>query len=96
MSEIYFYIILALICSICGFIIVNLLRKLEAVDDELESLSSNYLVLFSRLRQLKDEIYEIDSKQIFEKDDEVGVIFDGIKEAIDQANRAYGLESDEE
>ena len=41
MSEIYFYIILALICSICGFIIVNLLRKLEAVEDELESLSSN-------------------------------------------------------
>lgn len=95
MDYIYLYGIIICLACISSFIIFNLLRKIERIDEELDDVSVNYMDLYNTLRSLKDTMYEIDSKQIFEKDDEVGVVFDGIKEAIEEANKLYGLNKDE-
>ena len=59
--------------SIAGFIgIVNLLNKVDAYENFILDRQESYEALLQRIR-------DIDSKEIFENDDEVGFTFDDIK-----------------
>ena len=44
-----------------------------------ENWTSN---IYDKINKLQSDIKEIDSKEIFEKDDEVGVVYDTISEII--------------
>ena len=90
MTETIF--ILSLILVVCIFIIFNLLRKLEKIDDELTDLSMNMEEFIVSIKSAKATMEEIDSKGIFEKDDEVGTVFTGIKDLITQINIKYDIE----
>ena len=90
MTEAIF--ILSLILVVCIFIIFNLLRKLEKIDDELTDLSMNMEEFIVSIKSAKATMEEIDSKVIFEKDDEVGTVFTGIKDLITQINIKYDIE----
>ena len=67
------------------FVIVNLLRKVERLEDWGEQLAT-------RVSWVQDRFKEIDSKGHFEADDEVGVIFEQIKTTINQLDRFKGEE----
>ena len=54
------------------FVIVNLTRKVEKLEDWGELLAT-------RVTWVQDKFKEIDSKEIFESDDEVGTIFSALK-----------------
>jgi hypothetical protein len=70
-------IILVVFLAGAGYTIWNLLNKLEKYEDFLEEETKRNEALLEALR-------EIDSREMFEKDDEVGSIFYQIKETIER------------
>jgi hypothetical protein len=70
-------IILSLIVVALIFATFNLLNKLEKYEDFIEEETIKNEALLAALR-------EIDSRQMFEKDDEVGSVFYQIKETIEK------------
>tara|TARA_B100001094_G_C18184154_1_gene802722 strand:+ start:341 stop:631 length:291 start_codon:yes stop_codon:yes gene_type:complete len=75
-------VILSIVVLICFFTIGNLLRKIEKVDDELTSVSVDVEEFINNLKAVQNKISEIDSKGMFESDDEVGTVFTGIRDII--------------
>tara|TARA_B100001173_G_C15733164_1_gene439474 strand:+ start:298 stop:549 length:252 start_codon:yes stop_codon:yes gene_type:complete len=73
------YIILSLFVITLGWTTFNLTRKVERLETWIESYAQ-------RIQDTQQVLKEIDSKGNFEADDEVGVIFQSIKEAIDELN----------
>ena len=76
---IYFLILFILLTLVEGYVIFNLTRKVERLETWVEDYAQR---IIDTQRVLK----EIDSKGDFEADDEVGVIFTSIKEAVDELN----------
>jgi hypothetical protein len=69
--------ILILMLVAAGYGIWNLLNKLERYEDFILSEQKRNNALLEALR-------EIDSREMFEKDDEVGSVFYQIKETIER------------
>lgn len=69
-----------LVFGIIFYVIWNLMRKNERLEDALNQ-RDQYIDNMSIIMSESDrKIKEIDSKQIFESDDEIGWFFKGIKE----------------
>tara|TARA_S200002703_G_C3801414_1_gene247748 strand:+ start:3448 stop:3735 length:288 start_codon:yes stop_codon:yes gene_type:complete len=70
--------VLSVIVVILGWTTYNLMRKQEKSEDILLGYME-YLDQFSRIIEVSDKkLKEADNRRIFEKDDDVGVIFDSI------------------
>jgi hypothetical protein len=70
---------LTILVVILGYTTLNLLRKNEKQEDVLVGYME-YLDRLSRVIEASDQkLKEVDAKGIFEKDDEVGFIYEGIK-----------------
>jgi Glu-tRNA(Gln) amidotransferase subunit E-like FAD-binding protein len=77
---IFLYITIAILLAlsiILGYVIIINLRKLESYEDFIEKEIDRNEALLEALRQ-------IDERQMFEKDDDVGSIFYQIKETIER------------
>ena len=72
-------IILGLIVITLGFTTFNQMRKVERLETWVEDYAQ-------RIQDTQQVLKEIDSKGTFEADDEIGVIFTSIKEAVDEIN----------
>ena len=72
-------IVLGIIVLTEGYIIWNLNRKTELLETWIEDFSD-------RVTRVQQELKEIDSTGHFESDDEVGSIFDSIKEVVNELN----------
>ena len=72
-------IVLGLLVLTEGYVIWNLIRKTELLDTWIEDFSD-------RVTDVHQELTEIDSTGHFEADDEIGSIFDSIKEIINDLN----------
>jgi|TARA_R110002167_G_C12406039_1_gene627432 hypothetical protein len=68
-------IVLGLFVLAEGYIIWNLTKKTELLETWMEDFSD-------KVAQVQRELGEIDSTGHFESDDEIGSIFDGIKDII--------------
>lgn len=73
----FIIIILTIFLAVAGYGIWNLIQKLERYEDFIEKETTRNEALLEALRQ-------IDSREMFEKDDEVGSIFYQIKETIEK------------
>ena len=74
------------IFGLLGYVIWNLLRKDEKLED-MNVVQDNYISNISTIMtESNKKIKEIDSKQIFQSDDEIGWFFQGIKEIQDLIN----------
>jgi len=74
------------IFGLLGYVIFNLLRKNEKLED-MNVIQDNYIRNISTIMtESNKKIKEIDSKQIFQSDDEIGWFFQGIKEIQDLIN----------
>ena len=62
-----------------GYVIWNLTRKTELLETWIEDFSD-------RISQVQSDLKEIDSTGHFESDDEIGSIFDSIKDIINDLN----------
>ena len=68
------------------YVIMNLLRKNEKFEEMIE-MQNQYIETISNIMTESDKkIKEIDSKQIFQSDDEIGWFFTGIKEIQELIN----------
>ena len=70
-------IVLGLLVLAEGYVIWNLTRKTELLETWIENFSD-------RISQVQQELSDIDSTGHFESDDEIGSIFDGIKDIISE------------
>jgi len=70
--------VLAVLSIILGWTTYNLMKKQEKSEDILLGYMG-YLDKFSRVIEISNKkLREVDNKRIFEKDEDVGVIFDSI------------------
>jgi len=72
-------IILGLLVLMEGYVIWNLNRKTELLETWVENFSG-------RVNQVQQDMSDIDSTGHFEADDEIGSIFNTIKEIINDLN----------
>ena len=72
-------IVLGLFLMVSIFVIVNLTRKIEKLEDWGERVGD-------RVAWIQDRFKEIDSKGHFESDDEIGTIFSALKDVSQVLN----------
>ena len=72
-------VILGLVVLIEGYVIWNLIRKTELLETWMEDFSD-------RVSKVQSDLNDIDSTGHFEADDEIGSIFDSIKEVVNELN----------
>jgi hypothetical protein len=73
------YILLSVIILTLSYVVFNLTRKVERLESWIEDYAQ-------RILDTKQVLEEIDAKGSFESDDEIGVVFTSIKEAVDEIN----------
>jgi hypothetical protein len=76
--------ILSVLVVALSFAIYNLLNKLEKYEDIIEENDIFLQKELERNEALLEALRLIDSREMFEKDDEVGSIFYQIKETIEK------------
>ena len=76
--------ILSALVVALSFAIYNLLQKLEKYEDIIEENDIFLQTELERNEALLEALRLIDSREMFEKDDEVGSIFYQIKETIEK------------
>ena len=76
--------IISLLLSLCIYVIFNLLKKLEKYEDQFEEYQDFIQSETIRNQALLEALRQIDQRQMFEKDDDVGSIFYQIKETIER------------
>ena len=74
---IYFLILFILLTLVESYVIFNLTRKVERLESWIEDYAQRIIDTQATLKQ-------IDDKGNFEADDEIGVIFQSIKETVDE------------
>lgn len=91
----YAGIIIIAIIIVCFYVVFNLLKKLEKVEeaydkavDDLEK-SNQYFAQLTKLVDISDKkLKEIDDRGVFIVDDEIGWFFDHVKQIQDVLNSA--------
>tara|TARA_B110000305_G_C19144440_1_gene495101 strand:+ start:208 stop:516 length:309 start_codon:yes stop_codon:yes gene_type:complete len=77
------------------YIIWNLLRKVERLEDELNTSEDLIESAFKDFDDALAKLKEIDRQGAFEADDESGFIFNKIKSIIDKLNNQYNANGEE-
>jgi hypothetical protein len=77
-------IFLFVVLVVAGWAVINLLRKLEKYEDEFEDYQKFIETETQKNEALLEALRQIDQRQMFEKDDDVGSIFYQIKETIER------------
>ena len=80
-------IVLGIVILVEGYVIWNLMRKTELLETWVEDFGD-------RVTRVQQELKDIDSTGHFEADDEVGSIFEAIKDTIRQLDSLKGEEVD--
>ncbi len=80
-------IILSVVVLTEGYMIWNLFRKTELMESWVEEFSQ-------QVESVQRRIKEVDSQGYFEADDEVGSIFEKIKEIVNELDNLKGEEVD--
>ena len=78
-------IILGLLVLTEGYVIWNLIRKTELLETWVEEFTQ-------RIETVQTDLKVIDTKGAFESDDEVGSIFEQIKETVNKLDNLIGEE----
>ena len=78
-------IILGLVVLTEGYVIWNLIRKTELLETWVEEFTQ-------RIETVQTDLKVIDNRGAFEADDEVGTIFEQIKETVNQLDDLIGEE----
>ena len=82
-----FEIFLGIIIFTEGYIIWNLFRKTELLETWVEDFTQ-------QIQTVQNNLKQIDSTGHFESDDEIGTIFEQIKETVNQLDNLKGDEVD--
>jgi len=79
METIILINVIVILVGVIGYIIWNLMKKVEKLESMID-VQERYITDFYELvKQSELKIKEIDSKQLFQSDDEVGFFFNNLK-----------------
>ena len=78
-----FITLITIITLISGYIIWNLLRKVEKLEDVTSEQNELIATLTSSVIKIDEVITQLDSSGAFENDDEIGTFFEQIKSMRD-------------
>jgi hypothetical protein len=68
-----------IILGVIGYIIWNLLKKVEKLETQIEVQETYILEFYDLVKTSEMKIKEIDNKQLFQSDDEIGFFFTNLK-----------------
>jgi hypothetical protein len=71
--------IFVIVSLIIGYIIWNLLKKVEKLENQITVQETYILEFYELVKTSEIKIKEIDNKQLFQSDDEVGFFFTNLK-----------------
>ena len=78
-------IVLGLLVITEGYVIWNLNKKTELLETWVENFTNT-------IQTIQEELQDIDSRGVFESDDEIGAIFKQIKQTVNQLQSYIGEE----
>jgi Tfp pilus assembly protein PilO len=78
-----FIILITIIILTSGYVIWNLLKKVEKLEDITSEQSELISTLTSSVIKIDEVITQLDSSGAFESDDEIGTFFEQIKNMRD-------------
>lgn len=88
--------LLVIMLSIATYIVRNLLKKMETLEDNIDELVKNiteydtfYDDLKRRVNESNSRLKQIDRLGSFEADDETGVIFKELKDIVNDLNERF-------
>lgn len=87
-------IILVVIIAVSIFVNINLFRKLEVLETELERYDTISDAIYISMMNAYTRMKSLDRLGAFESDDETGYIFSEIKSAMEQLNNEYNLDGE--
>lgn len=79
MEMIIFVNVVLIIVLVIGYIIWNLLKKVEKLEEMINVQEKYIMDFYDLVKQSELKIKEIDDKQLFQSDDEVGFFFTNLK-----------------
>jgi hypothetical protein len=94
--ELLFIVILSVSTLLLGYTTYNLLRKNEALEDEVEFSETYIENTYNSMKRAYARLRKVDRLGSFEADDESGYIFNEIKNTLEQLNETYNLDAEEE
>jgi hypothetical protein len=81
---------------VCGYVIRNLMKKVEVLEDNIESLETDFIEYNNFFEDIKkhatlsyDRMKQIDRLGSFEADDETGFVFKEIHEIVTLLNERF-------
>ena len=70
--------------AMLGYAVYNLMKKVEHLEDVVEEQDLEYFNMKGKVREAIKDMRRIDTREAFEKDDEVGDIFAGLKRIVEE------------
>jgi len=77
-------IILSIALIVCAYVIYNLIRKVEELEDSIVEQYTQSSRINETLVNMQQKMDEIDETGAFESDDQVGEVFNQLKSVIKQ------------
>lgn len=72
-------VILSVLLVVSFYIVWNLLRKVERLEDAANNYADYLYNISNIIQQMDEQVRELDSKGMFEADDEIGFFFTEVK-----------------
>jgi len=79
METIILINVIAILVGVVGYVIWNLMKKVEKLESMIDVQERYITDFYDLVKQSEMKIKEIDSKQLFQSDDEVGFFFNNLK-----------------
>ena len=79
MNTIILINIIVILVGVIGYVIWNLMKKVEKLESMIDVQEKYITDFYELVKQSEVKIKEIDSKQLFQSDDEVGFFFNNLK-----------------
>jgi hypothetical protein len=79
MNTIILINVIVIFVGVVGYVIWNLMKKVEKLESMIDVQEKYITDFYELVKQSEVKIKEIDSKQLFQSDDEVGFFFNNLK-----------------
>jgi hypothetical protein len=79
MNTIILINVILILVGVIGYVIWNLMKKVEKLESMIDVQEKYITDFYELVKQSEIKIKEIDSKQLFQSDDEVGFFFNNLK-----------------
>lgn len=79
MNTIILINVILILVGVIGYVIWNLMKKVEKLESMIDVQERYIIDFYDLVKQSEVKIKEIDSKQLFQSDDEVGFFFNNLK-----------------